>query len=126
MRVKGTRWFIIGGDMADSSPDRRVLCTVLLNAGAAGVAVGAFALAGGSLILYESSGLVIATAGLIGSVVLALLVGLWAATPTARQANPPVRERFLVSSVAVGLGGIFATLLQVDGTLGVGTVGRVW
>ena len=112
--------------MAGSSPEKRVLRTVLLNAGAAGVAVGAFALAGGSLVLYESSGLVVATAGLIGSLVLALLVGLWAAAPTARGANPPVRERFLVASVAVGLGGIFASLLQLNGTLGTGAVGRIW
>ncbi len=112
--------------MAGSTPEKRVLRTVLLNAGVAGMAVGAFALAGGSLVLYESSGLVIATAGLIGSLVLALLVGLWAAAPTARGANPPVRERFLVASVAVGLGGVFASLLQLNGTLGTGAIGRIW
>lgn len=111
--------------MADSSPDRAVLRSVLLDAGAAGIAIGAFSLGGGSLVLYESSGLLVATAGLIASLVVALLVGLWASAPAAELDEPPVRERWLVAALAIGIAGVYASFLQMNEALAGGVLGRV-
>ena len=85
--------------MADSSPERALLRSVVLDAGAAGFALGAVALGGGSLVLYESSGLLVATAGLIASLVLAMLVGMWASDPGAEVEEPPVRERDAIGRI---------------------------
>ncbi len=111
--------------MADSSPERAILRSVLLDAGAAGFAVGAIALGGGSLVLYESSGLLVATAGLIASLVLAMLVGLWASVPSAEADDPPVRERWLVAAISLGAAGVYASFLQMNDVLAQGVTGRV-
>lgn len=111
--------------MAVSSPEKAVLRSVVLDAVAAGLAIGAFSLGGGSLVLYQSSGLIVATAGLVASLVLALLVGLWASAPAAAADEPPVRERWLVASLAVGVAGVYAAFLQVNDTLAEGVIGRV-
>lgn len=111
--------------MAVSSPERVVLRSVLADATAAGICIGTFSLGGGSLVLYQSSGLVLATAGLIASLTLATLVGLWASAPMAAADDPPVRERWLVASLAVGIAGVYASFLQMNDTLAAGVAGRV-
>jgi hypothetical protein len=111
--------------MVDSFPERATLRSVLLDAAAAGVALGAFSLGGGSLVLYESSGLLVATAGLIASLVVALLVGLWVSAPAAELEEPPVRERWLVAALAVGTAGVYASFLQMNDSLATGVAGRV-
>ena len=111
--------------MADSSPERALLRSVVLDAGAAGFALGAVALGGGSLVLYESSGLLVATAGLIASLVLAMLVGMWASDPGAEVEEPPVRERWLVAALSLGVAGVYASFLQMNDALAEGVIGRV-
>lgn len=123
--MKEVRSSITGGDMAVSSPERAVLRSVLTDAAAAGVCIGAFSLGGGSLVLYQSSGLIVATAGLIASLALALLVGLWASVPAAAADDPPVRERWLVAALAVAIAGVYASFLQMNDALAEGVVGRV-
>ncbi|HEX6925705.1 MAG TPA: fused MFS/spermidine synthase [Longimicrobiaceae bacterium] len=111
--------------MADSFPERPSHRRVLFDAGVAGVALGAIALAGGSLVLYQTAGLLLATAGLIATLVVALLVGLWVSAPAREMEDPLLRERWLVAAVSVAVAGVFASYLQLkDGAL-VGAVARV-
>lgn len=125
MLTKEVHSSTIGGDMAASSPDQAVRRSVLIDAGAAGIALGAVSLGGGSLVLYESSGLLVATAGLIASLVVALLVGLWVSAPAVEVDDPPVRERWLVAALAVGLAGVYSSFVQMNSSLAGGVVGRV-
>lgn len=111
--------------MADSYPERDIHHAVLLDGATIGVALGSIGLAGGSMVLFRSSGLLLATAGLIASVVVALLVGMWAAAPAIDQEHPAVRERWLTAVLSVALAGAYATFLQLNDVLAGGTFGRV-
>ena len=111
--------------MADSSPERVIHGAVFLDGTTAGAALGAVALAGGSMVLFRTGGLILATAGLIAAIVAALLVGMWAAAPAVEQEDPPVRERFMLALLSVTLAGVYATFLQLNELLAGGAAGRV-
>lgn len=110
--------------MADSSPERAVHPTVFLDGATVGVALGSVALAGGSMVLFRSGGLILATSGLIAAIVAALLTGMWAAAPLVEEEDPSVRERFMLALLSVTLAGVYATFLQLTDQPP-GTMGRV-
>lgn len=111
--------------MDDSSRESAVRRSLVLDAAAAGFALGAASLGGGSLVLYESSGLILATAGLVATLVIALLVGMWVSAPSSELDDPPVRERWLVASLSLAGAGAFAAFLEVREGLAAGVAGRV-
>lgn len=111
--------------MADSYPERDIHRAVLLDGATIGVALGSVGLAGGSMVLFRSGGLLLATAGLIASMVVALLVGMWVSAPAIEQEDPAVRERWLTAILSVALAGAYATFLQLNDVLAAGALGRV-
>ena len=111
--------------MADSYPERDIHRAVLLDGAALGVALGSVGLAGGSMVLFRSGGLLLATAGLIASISVALLVGMWASAPAMEQDDPSVRERWLTALLSVALAGAYATFLQLNDAVAAGALGRV-
>ncbi|HYJ78336.1 MAG TPA: fused MFS/spermidine synthase, partial [Longimicrobiaceae bacterium] len=73
-----------------------------------GAALGVSAFAAGSLILYESGGVLRAAGGLAATFAAALAAGVWAGSPGARRDAPPT-GRWVGAAVALGLAGVFAT-----------------
>lgn len=125
MHTREVRWSTTGVDMEDSSPERGVRRSLLLDSAAAGLALGAAALGGGSLVLYQTSGLLLATAGLITTLVVALLVGMWVSVPTMELDDPPVRERWLIAALSMAAAGAYASVLEVNDAVVEGAAGRV-
>jgi predicted O-methyltransferase YrrM len=76
-----------------------------------GAALGVVAFAAGSLILYESGGMLQAAGGLAATYTAALAAGLWAGSPGARRDTPPT-GRWIFAGIALGLAGLFASLWQ--------------
>jgi spermidine synthase len=77
-----------------------------------GAALGVVAFAAGSLILYESGGMLRAAGGLAATYAAALAAGLWAGAPGARRDAPPPTGRWIFAGVALGVAGLFASLWQ--------------
>jgi hypothetical protein len=111
--------------MGDSSPERTVRRSVVLDAASVGVALGVISLGGGSLVLIDSSGLLLASAGLTATLVVALLVGLWVSAPAVELEDPPVRERWLAAALALAAAGAYASFLEISDSLTAGAGGRV-
>lgn len=88
-----------------------------MRASLVGFALGVTLFAGGALVLFDAQGLLPATAGLVATFSVALAAGLWAGVPAADQ-EPSVHVRWLAAGLSVGAAGIYATVLDVLGTLG--------
>lgn len=111
--------------MAASSPEREAQRAVALRGGLAGAALGVLSLVGGSLVTYDAAGILTAATGLVATVFVSLLVGIWAGAPAAESEDPPLRERWMSAALAAALAGAFATLWSLYEPLGGSLVGRV-
>lgn len=85
-----------------------------------GLALGVATLAGGGLALFQTRGLMSATAGLVATLTTALAAGLWAGVPPQEEEKPSLFGRWLFAGISVGVAGVFATALGVLTRLGRG------
>jgi hypothetical protein len=126
MRVKARRWSTIGEGMDGSSRDSSLRWLLLIQAALAGIALGVVSVAGSAVFLENAAGVPGTAAGVVITLIAAVAVGLWAGAPGASSAEPPVRTRWFAAGLAVGAGGIFATLSGMYSALQVGLLARVF
>ncbi|CAN5388823.1 hypothetical protein BH24GEM3_BH24GEM3_27630 [soil metagenome] len=109
-----------------SSPSRgSVRWPVLGQATLVGLALGVLAFTGADLFLYDVEGVLAASVGLVVPLVVALAVGLWAGAPGAVSKEPPLRDRWYVAGITVGIAGVFATYWSMQDVAPQGAVPRV-
>lgn len=111
--------------MVASSPDPEAVVRYWPRAALAGLTVGIVALSGGSLVIFDSDGLLMAAAGLVSTVLVALLVGVWAGAPAVSAPVLPLRERWMAAALATALAGAFATFWALYDPLEGSSVGRI-
>jgi SAM-dependent methyltransferase len=111
----------MGDSIRSPSPAR----VALPRAALAGGALGGAALSGASLVLYESSGLLSGATGVVATLLVSLLVGIWAGAPAAEADEPPLRERWVGAGMTAALAGVLATLWNLYDPLAFAAFGRV-
>ncbi|MEX2572325.1 MAG: fused MFS/spermidine synthase [Gemmatimonadota bacterium] len=75
-----------------------------------GFCLGMTALAGSAMVLQQTGAGTVNATVLIGTVLLALFVGLWAGAPAAAADEPPLRERWLAAASLTAVAGAAATI----------------
>lgn len=93
---------------------------MVVRASLVGLALGVTTLAGGGLALFQTRGLMPATAGLVATFAVALAAGLWAGVPPDEEETPSLFGRWLFAGLSVGAAGAFATALGILTRLGRG------
>lgn len=82
-------------------------------------------LAGAWLMLRESTGTLSGATGVIATLLISLLIGLWVGAPSAEAEDPPFRERWLGVAIAIAMAGAFSTFWSLYEGLEITALGRV-
>ncbi|HET7275823.1 MAG TPA: fused MFS/spermidine synthase [Longimicrobiaceae bacterium] len=80
-----------------------------------GIALAVVVYSGAGLILYDGGGLLVGTTGLVGTLIFAMGVGMWAGAPAAREDELPLAPRWMAAAIATALAGLFSTIWAVYG-----------
>lgn len=104
--------------MDASLPERRAFASGAARAVLVGLALGLVGMAGGSLVLFRTEGVLSATATVVATFAVSLAAGLWAGLPPDDSEPVSLHGRWLLAGLAVGTAGIFATVLAVLNRVG--------
>jgi hypothetical protein len=110
--------------MVDTSRETSAFRLTVSRAALAGAALGAVPMAAAGLVLHPGDGIAIAATGLTATLLLSLLVGIWAGAPVG-DAPPPYSERWVAAGVAVAVAGAFSTFLLLYGAAAAAPVTRM-